>query len=271
MATKTAAGVAGVSRGDATRYAPPGGSHVQRFAPASSGGALVTHTRSHGAAAPCGAASSGWGATAAVGFLVVKVGTTSPPRAAGSPEGGGVYAKPLARQLLSAGPPGTGSREPGPRVASAGSEPREPSEPVLLLYQTERPPGARDQAGCSALGEPTAAERRAAATGVRAAGAAPASSPRGDGHRGRVSQVQEDAAMAGVAAARASGQRQQLVMRWPNPAAAAAQPSAPWPPGLPRTPSHGLRSPGSRLPAHGPCRPHRPGPVRHLHLRLRRI
>lgn len=88
MATKTAAAIASVSRGDATRYAPPGGSHVQSFAPVSSGGALVTHTRSHGAAAPCSAASSGWGATATVGFLVVKAGTTSPPRATGSPRGG---------------------------------------------------------------------------------------------------------------------------------------------------------------------------------------
>lgn len=150
MATKTAAAIASVSRGDATRYAPPGGSHVQRFAPASSGGALVTHTRSHGAAAPCGAASR-----------PLQDGEPQPPSASSSlkreqrhllePPGarGAVYAKPLARQLLSAGPPGTGSREPGPRVASASSEPREPSEPVLLLYQTERPPGARDQAGRS--------------------------------------------------------------------------------------------------------------------------
>lgn len=105
MATKTAAAIASVSRGDATRYAPPGGSHVQRFAPASSGGALVTHTRSHGAAAPCGAASR-----------PLQDGEPQPPSASSSlkreqrhllePPGarGAVYAKPLARQLLSAGP-----------------------------------------------------------------------------------------------------------------------------------------------------------------------
>lgn len=49
-------------------------------------------------------------------------------------------------------------------MASASSEPWEPSELVLLLYKTERPPGTGDQAGHSALSELTAAEMLVAVT-----------------------------------------------------------------------------------------------------------